>query len=129
MDVTSKLLKRAYYLWIKSQPCVSCGHIPSDPSSMNEADHVSIPTDRGGRMRSHKGRYAYAALPLCPSCHRKRHTMGERDFYLQSGVEPEEALVYHLTSFLYDLEREGVCGLLRRFFFDDECYMLEEGKK
>jgi len=122
MEWNGKTFKRAYYLWLKSQPCVVCGHLPKDPASLNEADHVRIPTEKGGRLRTHKGRYAYAALPLCNTCHRKKHEVGEMDFYFSSGIEIEEALIFYLTSFLYEIEERGVCGILEEHFLEDECF-------
>lgn len=97
-----KSFKSAFYLWIKSQPCIACGWVPNEVNKC-EADHVSLPVDVG-KVRSHKGYFAYACLPLCRSCHKKRHGMKEDEFYESVGVSIYGALSTYLAKFLYSVE-------------------------
>ncbi len=109
--VDPKRLKRSFYLWIKSQPCVVCGREP-DPVFLNEADHVYLRSLDGGMYRSHLGHYAYATLPLCRDCHRKKHMTSETEFYRQAGVDVYFELSNLLCKFLFELERGGVDDVL-----------------
>lgn len=100
-------MKKKFYLWLKSQPCIVCGQ-EADPVYLNEADHVRIRSDYGGLFRSHKKYFAYAALPLCRRCHREKHEgpFREEEFYASKGVDIYFELANLLTRFLYHLESE-----------------------
>lgn len=97
-----RLFKSAFYEWIKDQPCVACGWVP-DRVKKCQADHVGLP-GAAGKVRSHKGHYAYACLPLCRACHERRHGMREEEFYNKHGVDIYTALALHLTRFLLAAE-------------------------
>jgi hypothetical protein len=105
-DNWGKVFKSRFYRWVKMRPCVSCGRVPQI-TDMNEADHVFLNTSSGGKLRSHKGRFSYAVLPLCRRCHQKKHEVGEENFYRSSGVDVYLELSSLLTTFFYEMVESG----------------------
>ncbi len=89
----SKRVKDPSYLdWLHTLPCVVTGSMPV------EAAHVSYPDpDRGktGRGKGSKESDRWA-LPLCPEEHRRQHSMNEREYWRNVGIDPviTAALLY-----------------------------------
>ncbi len=77
---------RGYYKYVKSLPCLACGRLPR-PGNPNHADHIRPYSYKFNHftVRSHNGLPAFYCVPICPECHRTRHTMREQDFYEQAG--------------------------------------------
>lgn len=86
----------AYYLYVKSRPCVACG-TAATPLEQNQADHIRPPSGKlAGQLapRTHKGMGGWYCLPLCSSCHLSRHLRREDDWYSDNVGSP--AYVYGL---------------------------------
>jgi hypothetical protein len=74
------LRKRVQHLaFVRQLPCVACGK-----AAPSEAAHVRTGTDGGTGMKP-ADRYA---IPLCPSCHRRQHRIGELTFWSALRIDP-----------------------------------------
>jgi hypothetical protein len=58
--------------------CCACG---AEPNPITEAHHEP-PTSRGGEDAD--------CVPLCTPCHVRRHTIGERSFWGELDLNPED---------------------------------------
>lgn len=95
---------KAYYAFVKSKPCLACGAYPL-PGNPNHADHIKPYSPKLNALgtRSHKGHAAYFCVPLCPSCHAKRHSTREESFYESIGYPLPilyAYLAYQMAEFL-----------------------------
>lgn len=66
---------KQYLDFIRKQPCLVCGVNPS------QAHHESL-TGRGVGIKCSD----FETIPLCPDCHRLRHTLGKASFSLAYGI-------------------------------------------
>ena len=73
-----KYQNRKYLDWLKSQPCVICGMVPSDPAHQ--------PSRWNGTGIKSPDTYC---LPLCRRCHEREHR-GHTTFWGQALMEPGE---------------------------------------
>jgi len=82
-----------YKAWIRTLPCVVCGHTPS------EAAHTG--SDGGTSLKASD----YSCVPLCCDCHTQGplsyHRLGREAFELQHGLDLK-ALVKRLNSLWFD---------------------------
>lgn len=78
---------RAYYGWLKRQRCAACGAHGLHDNPIEVAHVRGIYSHKTKQLthRGHKGAQAWAALPLCRSCHSSLHSGNER-LWLESRV-------------------------------------------
>ena len=75
-------MNNSYYTYLASQPCAGCGHVPVIIHHI----HGMASLKTGQVMpRSHRTKARYAAIPLCPGCHRQIHEVGEEQFFMERG--------------------------------------------
>lgn len=92
-----------WYGWVKTRSCASCSEQPP-----TEAAHVRVmlSSKTGGLLgRSHKGRAAWACIPLCKKCHSMQHDMGETRFAELTGIDYGQVVATNLVRFF--VEGEG----------------------
>jgi len=75
-----------YLAFIRTLPCVVTGTTPV------EAAHVSYAAPEWGAMGRGKGQKVSDrfAVPLCPAEHRKQHSMNEKAYWAQVGINPHQ---------------------------------------
>lgn len=81
---TARVKAGAYLDFIRILPCVITGQRPV------EAAHVSFENRLVGAPGRGKGSKVSDrwALPLSPEMHRQQHSMNEREFWRQQGIDP-----------------------------------------
>lgn len=96
-------LLHEWYDYLSALPCLACGAQPV------EIAHFSLlPSSKSGDLmpRSHKTLAAFAALPLCPNCHRHDddsvHGHGSEQVFLHAkGIRyPAGWIAKHLVLFM-----------------------------
>lgn len=93
----------SWYGWVKTRSCASCSEQPP-----TEAAHVRVmlSSKTGGLLgRSHKGRAAWACIPLCKKCHTMQHEIGEARFAELAGLDYGKVVATNLVRFF--VEKEG----------------------
>lgn len=86
MKRTPRERDNAHLDFIRSLPCVVCGD-----NTSTEAAHVRFSDVSAGKVNPGVGQkpHDFWTVPLCGSCHRGQHLMGERDFWsLLAKVDP-----------------------------------------
>ena len=89
-----------WYRFVKESPCASCAEQPP-----TEAAHVRVmlSSKTGGLLgRSHKGRAAWAAIPLCKRCHTLQHEMGEAKFAELAAIDYGRVVATNLVRFFVE---------------------------
>ena len=81
---TARVKSGDYLSWLHELPCVITGKRPV------EAAHVSFENRLVGAPGRGKGVKVSDrwALPLSPEMHRQQHSMNEREFWRQHGIDP-----------------------------------------
>jgi len=87
---------KTHLAWVRTLPCVRCGRFPCD------AAHVRIGTD-GGMGLKPSDQYT---VPLCRTCHRHQHQIGERRFWGDLGVSGRD-----VSLLLYQHSRDDRAAL------------------
>lgn len=100
---------RAWLSFVKMQPCCVPGCHEGPPC---DAAHVRVllSSKTGGLLgRSHKGRAAWAAIPLCKTHHQTGresvHSLGEATFSTTHGVDYGRVLATLLVRFFAEGDR------------------------
>jgi len=91
---------RAYYGWLKRQRCAACDThgLHSNPIEVAHVRGIYSHKTRELTHRSHKGVQAWAALPLCRSCHGRLHETNERLWLgMHVPYHPQQILTNVLT--------------------------------
>lgn len=86
-------LKR-WYGFLKEQPCIACGARRTFDTNIVAA-HIEVVLSHKSDLimpRSHKGRAAWGAVPLCEPCHLEQHDEGERAFFERRLHRPVEGV-------------------------------------
>lgn len=86
---------KKYLLWIRTQPCASCGQLPI------EGTYQVVPAHSGGGMAL-KGPDR-DAIPLCVACHGIDHTVGP--FQEVKGVNRMDVARAHWKRYQESLTR------------------------
>jgi hypothetical protein len=95
---------RSWYLFVKTQPCCRCSEQPPV-----EAAHVRVmrSSKTGGLLgRSHKGRAAWACIPLCKACHEEQHQRGEFRFAQDNYLDYGQIVATNLVRFFVERHEE-----------------------
>lgn len=75
----------AHRRWIKTLPCVVTGsRIDVDPAHVSFGD-LAFAKDRRGKSMKVDDKYL---VPLCRAEHDKQHSMGEREYWEATGINP-----------------------------------------
>lgn len=72
-------LRPKHRAWINTLPCLACGK-----PGPGECTHVRSSMDGGTGIKP-ADRFT---VPLCPSCHRHQHQIGETAFFAELGIDP-----------------------------------------
>lgn len=101
---------RDWYAFVKWQRCCVPGCSEQPPC---DAAHVRVllSSKTGGLLgRSHKGRAAWAVIPLCKWHHQVStnsiHNLGEEEFALSNGLDYGSIVATQLVRFFVEGERE-----------------------
>lgn len=80
-----RIKSEAHLAFVRTLPCTWCG---DDTST--EAAHVRFGDDRAAKRPTGKGEKPHDrwAIPLCGKCHREQHTMSERKWWDEKGIDP-----------------------------------------
>ena len=95
---------RAWYGYIKDQPCAACGQWGSTSDPIEVAHIRCLISEKTNQPlpRSHKGFAAYSCLPLHRSEHLQLHERGEKPWLDQHiGLERAFSLVATLIARYY----------------------------
>lgn len=71
-----------YLAWIRTLPCMACMRTPS------QAAHYRAGQAGGIGLKPSDDR----VTPLCFECHRSQHDVGERRWWRDVGIDPENAI-------------------------------------
>jgi len=97
---------REWYGFVKWLPCCVPGCSEQPPT---EAAHVRVmlSTKTGGLLgRSHKGRAAWACIPLCKEHHLEQHERGEFRFGQEQRLDYGQVVATNLVRFFVEREEE-----------------------
>ena len=102
-----KPLRDKFYLsLIRQIPCLSCGSLPS------QSAHIRMGFNAMGIKPSDS-----RTLPLCHSCHHRQHTMSEKKFWKDLGIDPIKTSDNLYKIFKNSREKENVLSDMKTFLF------------
>jgi len=100
------LRDKIYLALIRQIPCLSCGSLPS------QACHIRIGFNGTGIKPSDS-----QTLPLCHDCHHRQHTMSEKKFWKDLGIDPIKTSDNLYKIFKNSREKENVLSDMKTFLF------------